>query len=183
MPYAERGYRNPADRLGRRAGRECLDGEDPAVDGAVSGAIAALRREVAGLHKRLALVEKRTPREAAAPAEVLEKGRFRAMGVSGLRAKLGLSAKDYGKLVGVSGLTIDHWESGKARPRNEATRNKWLAIRGLGICERSSNSRGWEEKAVGPACEGGGGGKACSDQCKAMVVARGSGWSRSIQGR
>jgi len=30
-----------------------------------------------------------------------------------------LSAADYGKLVGVSGLTIYNWEGGKAKPRQE----------------------------------------------------------------
>lgn len=64
-------------------------------------AIAALKRQVTDLTKRLALVEKHAPQEVTAPPEVLENARFRAMGVKAHRAKLGLSAKDYGKLVGV----------------------------------------------------------------------------------
>jgi DNA-binding transcriptional regulator YiaG len=97
--------------------------------------IAALKRQVHSLTQRLASVEKTTSRAAASLTvhpEVLEKGRFRAMGVKAHRRKLGLSAEDYGKLVGVSGLTIYNWESGKAKPRNKATVAKWLAVRGLG---------------------------------------------------
>ena len=95
-------------------------------------AIAALKKQVADLTKRLALVERHAPQEMTAPPEVLEKARFRAMGVKAHRAKLGLSAKDYGKLVGVSSLTVYHWESGKAKPRSQATTARWLAVRGLG---------------------------------------------------
>src|ERR1035437_2140649 len=95
-------------------------------------AIAALKKQMADLTRRFAILERQKPREAAAPPEVLEKGRFRTMGVKAHRAKLGLSADNYGKLVGGSGLTIYHWESGKAKPRNKQTVAKWLAIRGLG---------------------------------------------------
>src|ERR1035437_2547238 len=95
-------------------------------------AIAALKKQVADLTKRFTVLERQKPREPAVPPEVLEKGRFRAMGVRAHRAKLGLGAKDYGKLVGVSDLTIYHWESGKAKPRNKQTVAKWLSIRGLG---------------------------------------------------
>ena len=97
--------------------------------------IAALKRQVRSLTQGFLLLEKTASKTAmtfAAPPEVLEKGRFRAMGVKAHRRKLGLSAEDYGKLVGVSGLTIYHWESGKARPRNKAAVAKWLAVRGLG---------------------------------------------------
>jgi len=44
---------------------------------------------------------------------------------------LKLSAADYGKLVGVSGLTIYSWESGKSRPR-KAQLAALVAVRGIG---------------------------------------------------
>jgi len=94
--------------------------------------LAALKRQVANLTRHLALAEKRQPRETALAPEVAEKARFRAVGVKAHRAKLGLSAEAYGKLAGVSGLTIYHWEGGKAKPRNKETAARWLAIRGLG---------------------------------------------------
>ncbi len=81
--------------------------------------------------KRLAYVEKQQPKTVTAPPEVLEKGRFRAMGVKSHRAKLGLSAANYGKLVGISAVTVYKWELGKAKPR-KAQLAMYLAMRGLG---------------------------------------------------
>ncbi len=43
--------------------------------------------------------------------------RFRADGFASLRKKLGLSAADMGKLLGVSLQTIYHWEKGQSKPR------------------------------------------------------------------
>lgn len=93
--------------------------------------LAALKRQFASLTKRLALVEKKQPKGITAPPELLEKGRFRAIGVKAHRQKLGLSAKEYGELAGVSPLSIYAWESGKSYPR-QAQKAKWLAIRGFG---------------------------------------------------
>lgn len=57
---------------------------------------------------------------AAAAAKSADEGpqrRFRAHGFAALRKKLGLSAADMGKLLGVSPQTIYHWEKGQAKPR------------------------------------------------------------------
>lgn len=97
------------------------------------GDIAALKRQIASLQKTVAFLESREKRRLAeqpVPQDV-ENLRFRADGLKTHRAKLGLSAKDYGALVGVSGLTIYHWESGKARPRREQLA-KLAAVRGMG---------------------------------------------------
>jgi len=40
-----------------------------------------------------------------------------AKGLRSQRARLGLSAADFGKLIGVSAQSIYNWESEKARPR------------------------------------------------------------------
>ena len=95
--------------------------------------IAALKRLIKGLATRLSACEKR----GGAPSPILVTGeasdnlRFRKDGLKTHRVKLGLSARDYGKLVGVSGLTIYHWESGKAKPRRRQL-PAIAAIRGLG---------------------------------------------------
>jgi len=74
--------------------------------------VAALPRTVAFLEKQ----EQRRVASSPVPQEV--KGvRFSARSVRAQRARLGLSAKDFGGLVGVSALTIYSWESGKSRPR------------------------------------------------------------------
>jgi DNA-binding transcriptional regulator YiaG len=50
----------------------------------------------------------------ASPAQGL---RFRVAGFANLRKKLGLSAAEMGKLMGVSAQSVYHWETGKSRPR------------------------------------------------------------------
>lgn len=64
-------------------------------------------------------MEKRVLKEM--PTQVAEpdskKFRFVAKGLLAQRKRLGLSATDYGKLVGVSSLTIYAWEKGTSRPR------------------------------------------------------------------
>jgi DNA-binding XRE family transcriptional regulator len=84
--------------------------------------IAALKRQVAALEKLLRRASKGVrvqPASAAAAAEDSDVGglRFRAKGFATHRARLGLSAAQVGAMLGVSGQTIYHWESGKAKPR------------------------------------------------------------------
>jgi DNA-binding transcriptional regulator YiaG len=95
--------------------------------------IAALKRDMAALRKSVAFLEAQEKRRVAdRPAAPAAEGkRFRTDGLRSHRSKLGLSAKDYGTLVGVAGLTIYHWEAAKARPR-QAQLAKLLAVRRIG---------------------------------------------------
>ena len=95
--------------------------------------IAALKRLIKSLATRVSACEKRGGAAAPVPAagDASDSLRFRKDGLKTHRIKLGLSAKDYGALVGVSGLTIYHWESGKAKPRRRQLA-AIAAIRGLG---------------------------------------------------
>jgi len=83
--------------------------------------IAELKRRVQALERQLAALERRgTKRTApAAPAEAGGGIRFSAKGLKANRERLALSAKDFGALVGVSGLTIYNWEQEKSRPREK----------------------------------------------------------------
>ena len=95
--------------------------------------IAALKRTNAELTKKLAHLQ-RALRKPAAPAETTEDGhsvRFAPQWVLNHRGKVGLSQADYGKLVGVSAMTIYNWEGGKSRPREELL-NRWGAVKKLG---------------------------------------------------
>lgn len=95
--------------------------------------IAALKRQLTALGKTVKFLEaqeKKRVGQQPAPAE-LEDVRFRADGLRTHRAKLGISAADYGKLVGVSGLSVYHWESGKAKPRRQQLA-KLVGVRGIG---------------------------------------------------
>ena len=47
------------------------------------------------------------------------------------RERLGLSADNYGKFLGASGLSIYNWEQGKTRPRKSSV-DAWTATRRIG---------------------------------------------------
>lgn len=96
-------------------------------------AIAALRRQIAQLQRRLATLGRRLERGAgtAPPAPETPKVRFVARGLRSQRARLGLSAAEFGKLVGVSAQSVYNWEQGAARPR-AAQLSALVALRGIG---------------------------------------------------
>lgn len=94
---------------------------------------AALKRENAALKREHAsLAKAMTKPGAQAPEAAAEAGhRFSASGLKKLRARLGISAQEFGRLAGVSALSIYNWESGKARPRPEMVA-RIAALRGMG---------------------------------------------------
>ena len=81
--------------------------------------IAALKRQLAALQKELRRASRtsRQPARSASNGSTEARHRFSAKGLASQRKRLGLSADAMGKLIGVSGLSIYHWEGGKARPR------------------------------------------------------------------
>lgn len=80
--------------------------------------IAALKRRVAEQDRLIVKLRKSKPATAANDkAEETTQLRFRADGFASLRKKLGMSAADMGKLLGVSLQTIYHWEKGQSKPR------------------------------------------------------------------
>ena len=83
--------------------------------------IAELKRRVAELQRKIAPLERQALRNAPAqPAEVdAEHVRFSAKGLRSQRQRLGLSAANYGKLIGVTGQTIYSWEAETSRPRKQ----------------------------------------------------------------
>lgn len=85
--------------------------------------IAKLKRQVQTQQKEIIFLKNQEKKRLGQPQvqreEELEGVRFSARSVKAQRTRLKLSAKDYGKLVGVSGLTIYKWESGKSRPRQK----------------------------------------------------------------
>ena len=95
--------------------------------------IAELKRQVTALVRNQTFLEKQEARRLAkAPrASAADGVRFSPKWVKADRKRLGLSAKDYGVLVGVSGLTIYNWEAGKSKPRAKALAG-WAAVRGIG---------------------------------------------------
>jgi len=119
-------------RLARKEVRQAVDGLKKA-SGQYRSDIAALKRQVAALEKQQARLEKKGPKKAGVEAdgEASTRFRFSAKRFAAQRQKLGLSAGDMGTLLGVSGQTVYHWESGKTRPR-QSQLAAIAAVRGLG---------------------------------------------------
>jgi DNA-binding transcriptional regulator YiaG len=91
--------------------------------------IAELKRQVASLQRDLKVAS--TPARAAAVVDAPTATRFVPKGLKSLRARLGLSAADFGRLVGASGQSVYNWETGKAVPR-ETQQAALAAVRGIG---------------------------------------------------
>lgn len=110
-------------------------------------AVAAQRSEIADLKRRLKDLEasvKRLAKGAQAPqgrarpassSESTESDpsglRFRAKGMAANRKRLGLSAADFGLLVGATGQSIYAWEGGKTKPKPQSLA-AIAALRGIG---------------------------------------------------
>ena len=112
------------DEIRRLARREIKTSTSP-----IKEAILQFRREIAQLKRMLRRLQveiaalKRQGRTLVArPPRKEEEGedllgvRYSARSVKRQRKRLRLSAADFGKLLGVSTLTVYNWESGKARP-------------------------------------------------------------------
>jgi DNA-binding transcriptional regulator YiaG len=91
-------------------------------------ASAQHRSHIAVLRRRVEVLEKQVKRASkgarasddsahAAAEDAGVRRRFSAARLGATRKKLGLSAADFGALIGVSGQSIYKWESGEARPR------------------------------------------------------------------
>ena len=95
--------------------------------------IAELKRQIATLERNQVFLETQEKRRLskAPKAEAAEGVRFSPKWAKADRKRLGLSAKDYSLLVGVSALTIYNWESGKSKPRAKALAG-WAEVRGIG---------------------------------------------------
>lgn len=101
-----------------RLARKELRNETQALAKAASAhrlEIAALKRRVGELEKRLRRSDRKTPAPVQHGDE--DRLRFRPDGFAKHRQRLGLSAAAAGRLLGVSALSVYHWETGKAKPR------------------------------------------------------------------
>jgi len=111
---------------------------------ALKKALSAQRSEVSALKKRVQELERHVARPnkshriapEATPAAEDQAGegaglRFRAGGMAANRKRLGLSAADFGKLVGATGQSVYAWEAGKSRPKPENL-SAIAALRGVG---------------------------------------------------
>jgi DNA-binding transcriptional regulator YiaG len=93
---------------------------------ALKKAVVSYRSEIAALKRRTQALEQELRRLGRSSAKVAvpvvaegapDGHRFSAKGLASQRRRLGLSAPDYGLLLGVSAQSIYNWEEGKVRPR------------------------------------------------------------------
>ena len=107
--------------------------------------IAALKRQVDQLQRQVAASGRRSSAAPDAKADATADGgtalRFQARGLRTLRSRLGLSAGDLGKLIGVTAQSVYNWEAKKASPRR-AQVAAIAALRGLGKREAEQRLAG-----------------------------------------
>jgi DNA-binding XRE family transcriptional regulator len=135
------------DEITRLARKECRRQLD-----STKKASAHHRREIAQLKSQVVLLERQVKllaRKALGalptpePRSSKRRPRFTAKGVRAQRARLALSAGDFGKLVGVSAQSIYNWESEKSRPRAEQL-SRVVQLRSIGKREAEARLRNVE---------------------------------------
>ncbi|MFH1602571.1 MAG: helix-turn-helix domain-containing protein [Pseudomonadota bacterium] len=110
--------------------------------------IAALKRHASELKFEVARLERRVGKDVAPsiaeedPAKV----RFSAKSVVAQRRNLGISAADFGKLIGVTAHTIYKWEHGNSRPR-KAQLSAFASIRRSSKAEALARLEQMRDKA------------------------------------
>jgi DNA-binding transcriptional regulator YiaG len=96
--------------------------------------LAALKKQVQGLEREIASLRKQVGKAAPPAAASEEDGkapRFSAKGLRSLRARLDLSAEDFGRLIDVTAQSVYNWEAEKTVPR-AAQVAAIAALRGVG---------------------------------------------------
>jgi len=146
MPDLATTLKQEISRLARKELRREVDGLKKAAS-AYRADIAALKRTVAELHKAIKVLSRQKAGVASGAAGVKRgaaddasagKLRFRPGGMATNRKRLGLSAADFGLLVGASSQSVYLWEQGKARPSGKSL----IAISSLrGIGKREATAR------------------------------------------
>jgi len=94
--------------------------------------ISGLKAQVASLERRIVTLSRgKAPAAAVAEKEPGSTVRFSAKGLKTHRARLGLSAADFGRLLGVTAQTVYNWEQEASRPRAEQL-SRIAALRKMG---------------------------------------------------
>jgi len=142
MPNIASVLKAEISRIARKEGRSETEALKKAVSAQRSD-IVALKRRVQELEKGLKAVTNGAARERGPATSAVEGDgetdglRFRASGMASNRKRLGLSAEDFGLLVGATGQSVYSWEAGKSKPRSKNLA-AIAALRGVGKREVST---------------------------------------------
>ena len=118
MPNLAVTFRQEITRLARREIRSQTQGSRKA-SAQFRRDIAELKRHASELKSEVTRLERQVGKHVVRQVAEADpvKVRFAAKSVVSQRKRLGISAADYGKLIGVTGHTVYKWEHGTARPR------------------------------------------------------------------
>jgi DNA-binding XRE family transcriptional regulator len=140
MPNIASVLKSEIARIARREVRTQTDGLKKALSSQRTENVA-LKRKIQELEKSLKSLARGSARTKSAPAAAGDSGngavedsgslRFSAKGMASNRKRLGLTAAEFGLLVGTTGQSIYAWEAGKSSPRPKA-RAAIAALRGAG---------------------------------------------------
>jgi DNA-binding transcriptional regulator YiaG len=125
--------RKEISKLSRREGRSLID-PTKKITAQHRRDIAALKRQVALLERQVKLVSRKVlgpPPAASSDQSAAKSVRFVAKGLRSQRNRLGLSAAEFGKLLGVSAQSVYNWERELAHPRSEQLA-RLASLRGIG---------------------------------------------------
>jgi DNA-binding transcriptional regulator YiaG len=128
--------RDEISRLSRREIRKATESTKKSTN-QHRHAIATLKSHVSNLTRQVFALTRTVTRFQQGSSAVPDTGsstkkiRFVAKGLRANRTRLGLSAGDFGRLVGVSANSVYAWESGTTTPRREQLA-KIAALRTLG---------------------------------------------------
>ena len=136
MPNIAIVLRDEIGRLSRREIRKATESTKKATNehrraiAALKSHVAQLTRQVIALNRTLTRFQPGSPVQGDNGSST-KKIRFVAKGLRANRNRLGLSAGDFGRLVGVSANSVYAWESGTTIPRRQQLA-KIAALRTVG---------------------------------------------------
>jgi len=147
MPNIAVTFRQEITRLARREIRSQTQGLRKAT-AQFRRDIAELKRRASELKSEVVRLERQVGKDVAPQIAEAESasGRYSPRSVISQRKRLGISAADYGTLIGVTGHTIYKWEHGTSRPR-KAQLTALGSIRNLGKRESIARLEQMREKA------------------------------------
>ena len=128
--------RDEISRLSRREIRKATESTKKATNqhrraiAMLKSHVSALTRQVLALTRAIGRFQGGSP-DAPASSSSTKKIRFVAKGLRANRTRLGLSAGEFGRLVGVSANSVYAWEAGTTTPRREQL-TKIAALRTMG---------------------------------------------------